>query len=112
MLKYFNKGFLLGYITHILVTVFVQDWYGKEEYLRIVDSNWLNLHWLVSVVALFLLLNYVYQLKKLFMKRNNIRLNLIYIILDIMAESSLNKRLIPKDLIPALIKLQKEKENI
>ena len=51
-----KRSFWLGFFAHAFITLFIQDWMGKEAYIASVRENWLNIHWLVWVPLFIIVL--------------------------------------------------------
>ena len=53
MVKTFSgKGFAAGAMFVAALIGMVQDMYGKEEYIRIIQSHWIELHWAFWIMPL------------------------------------------------------------
>lgn len=45
--KRVSMGFIAGFMFHMAFIGCYQDWIGKQAYLELVDTNWMNTHWLM-----------------------------------------------------------------
>lgn len=42
-----SRSFWSGFVLHMCLVCGIQDWLGKEEFLRRAESDWMNTHWLM-----------------------------------------------------------------
>lgn len=50
-----SQSFWCGFLFHAVLTMFMQDLYGKARYLDMVEASWLNIHpvvWVPFIAAL------------------------------------------------------------
>lgn len=47
--KFHHRVFWCGAITYAGLYMAYQDWMGKEAYLALVNTQWVDLHWMVGL---------------------------------------------------------------
>lgn len=60
-----SKVFILGMIFYAGLSMAIQDYYGKEQFVELLNKEWIDVHWLFgATVAIFAVYMYVKWLNK------------------------------------------------
>lgn len=60
-----KQGFLAGFVTHVILNMLVQDWMGKEEYIKFVDTRWYEwnspISLIVYAIGFMIIISYIWR---------------------------------------------------
>ena len=50
--KMLNRSFWAGFCVCALLATIVQDWFGLEAYVQMLQENWIHVHWAIWIPPL------------------------------------------------------------
>jgi len=59
-----SRAFWAGFFAHVFWSMFYQDLIGKDAYIQMIESQWVNLHWVIGLVLAVLTTRYYIKLKE------------------------------------------------
>ena len=59
-----SRAFWLGFISHILINLMLQDFHGLEGYKKLLDNHWVEISWGWWLIPLFIVTVLYYRVQK------------------------------------------------